>query len=143
MPDGGSTSTVVVGFDGSECARSAVDTAVSLARSYGDRLVVVFGTAPPGTPTEELSAHRAAIEDVGERVAAEAVERAREQDVEVEVVVVPERPHAALIRTAKERDARFIVVGSYGESPIKGALLGSVPHKLLHTSETPVVVVRV
>ena len=37
---------------------------------------------------------------------------------------------------------RFIVVGSYGESPIKGAIVGSVPHKLLQISETPVVVVR-
>ena len=26
----------------------------------------------------------------------------------------------------------MIVVGSYGESPIKGAILGSTPHKLLH-----------
>jgi nucleotide-binding universal stress UspA family protein len=32
---------------------------------------------------------------------------------------------------------------SYGERPIRGALLGAVPYKLLHTSETPVVVVRV
>ena len=43
---------------------------------------------------------------------------------------------------ADERGARFIVVGSYGESPIKGAILGAVPHKLLHLAETPVVVVR-
>jgi nucleotide-binding universal stress UspA family protein len=34
-----------------------------------------------------------------------------------------------------------IVVGSYGESPLKGAILGSTPHKLLHISERPVVVV--
>jgi len=33
------------------------------------------------------------------------------------------------------------VVGSYGEHPIKGALLGSVPHTLLHLSERPVLVV--
>jgi len=32
-------------------------------------------------------------------------------------------------------------VGSYGESPIKGAILGSTPHKPLHLAETPVVVV--
>ena len=36
----------------------------------------------------------------------------------------------------------MIVVGSHGERPIAGALLGSVPHKLLHLSETPVLVVR-
>ena len=35
----------------------------------------------------------------------------------------------------------MIVVGTYGESPIKGAILGSTPHKLLHMSERPVLVV--
>ena len=41
-----------------------------------------------------------------------------------------------------ERTTRaFIVVGTYGESPLKGAILGSTPHKLLHLSEVPVVVV--
>lgn len=32
-------------------------------------------------------------------------------------------------------------VGGWGESPIRGAILGSTPHKLLHLSDTPVVVV--
>ena len=36
----------------------------------------------------------------------------------------------------------MIVVGSYGEAPLKGALIGSTAHKLLHLSERPVLVVR-
>ncbi len=47
----------------------------------------------------------------------------------------------ALLVLAEEHDARAIVVGTYGEAPIKGALLGSTPHKLLHLSERPVIVV--
>jgi nucleotide-binding universal stress UspA family protein len=34
-----------------------------------------------------------------------------------------------------------IVVGTSGESPLRGAILGSVPHKLLHLSERPVLCV--
>jgi nucleotide-binding universal stress UspA family protein len=37
--------------------------------------------------------------------------------------------------------ARMIVVGSYRERPLKGAILGSTPHKLLHTAGRPVLVV--
>ena len=31
----------------------------------------------------------------------------------------------------------MIVVGSYGEAPLKGVILGSTPHKLLHLAEPP------
>ena len=42
-----------------------------------------------------------------------------------------------------EEDARFIVVGSYGERPLKGAIVGSTPYKLIHLAERPVIVVRI
>ena len=35
----------------------------------------------------------------------------------------------------------MIVVGTHGEAPFAGAILGSVPHKLLHRSKRPVLVV--
>jgi nucleotide-binding universal stress UspA family protein len=35
----------------------------------------------------------------------------------------------------------MIVVGTYGESPLRGAVLGSTPHKLLHLSPVPVLAV--
>jgi nucleotide-binding universal stress UspA family protein len=47
----------------------------------------------------------------------------------------------ALVELADRHDARMIVVGSYGERPIKGAILGSTPHKLLHLAGRPVLVV--
>ena len=36
----------------------------------------------------------------------------------------------------------MIVVGSHGESPLKGAIIGATPYKLVQLSETPVLVVR-
>ena len=35
----------------------------------------------------------------------------------------------------------MIVVGSYGESPIAGAVLGATAYKLVHVGERPVLVV--
>jgi nucleotide-binding universal stress UspA family protein len=35
----------------------------------------------------------------------------------------------------------MIVVGSYGEAPPKGAIIGSTPYKLVHLSQRPVLVV--
>jgi nucleotide-binding universal stress UspA family protein len=135
-------SAVVVGYDGSAGARAALDTAVELANSFGDPLLIVFGAGPPGGVGEEARAHRAAIEERGEQVTSEAVERARGGGVEVELIISHERPAEALRSTAAERNARFIVVGSRGEGPVRRALTGSVPHKLLEAADVPVVVVR-
>ncbi len=61
--------------------------------------------------------------------------------VDAEVALVDERPAEALVTLAERHDARMIVVGSYGESPLRGAILGSTPHKLLHLADRPVLVV--
>jgi nucleotide-binding universal stress UspA family protein len=50
--------------------------------------------------------------------------------------------HQALITAGEKHDARMIVVGSHGESPLKGAIIGSTPYKLVQLSEVPVLVVR-
>jgi len=42
---------------------------------------------------------------------------------------------------ADRRDALLIIVGTYGESPLRSAILGSTPHKLLHWSSRPVLCV--
>ena len=133
---------LVVGYDGSECAVAALHAAVDLAKGLGDTVVVAFGY-DPGGPGEEYQATRDAVRAVGERVTAEAVERARADGADVEVALVEERPTEALVKLADELDARAIVVGSFGEHPIKGALLGSVAYKLLQMSERPVLVVPV
>jgi nucleotide-binding universal stress UspA family protein len=133
---------LVVGYDGSECATAALDKAIELAKGLGDTVVIAFGY-DPGGPGEEYKAARDAVRGVGERVTGEALERARADGVEVEVELVDERPTDALLKLADQRDARAIVVGTFGEHPIKGAILGSVPHRLLHVSERPVLVVPV
>jgi len=131
---------LVLGYDGSDCAHAALDEAISLAEGMGDSIVIGFGYNP-GEPGEEFKTTSEAIRKIGKRVTEEALERAREAGVEVEIELVDERPTNALLSLADKHDARAIVVGTYSESPIKGALLGSVPHKLLHLSERPVLVV--
>jgi nucleotide-binding universal stress UspA family protein len=134
-------STIVVGYDSSDCGKQALDAAVGLAKSLGDEVVVVFGYAPPGIWGGEIAEHEEAIEELGKKMTDEAKGRAAAQGVEAEVAMVPKRGSEALVEVADERDARMIVVGSYGDPPLKGAILGSTPTKLLHISERPVLVV--
>ena len=131
---------MVVGYDGSDGGRAALDAALSLARELGDRVVLVFGYAPPGIWGGEVADHEEAIEELGERLMGEARERAAGSGVEVDVELVPKRPAEALLDVAETREARLIVVGSGGEAPLTGAILGSTPYKLLHIARRPVLV---
>ena len=72
---------------------------------------------------------------------AEAKRRIDESSIEEEIAMVPKRGTEALVDAADERDARMIVVGSYGDSPLKGVILGSTPNKLLHLADRPILVV--
>jgi nucleotide-binding universal stress UspA family protein len=134
-------SKIVVGYDGSDCGRAALDEACALAKEMNSEIVVVFGYAPGGYGGGEIPTHREAVEEIGEKVAAEAQRRTLAAGVRSEVKLLPLKPDHALVEAAEECDARMIVVGSYGEAPLKGAILGSTPYKLLHTSTRPVLVV--
>ena len=132
---------IVLGYDASPGARPALDCAVDLAKEHGDELVIAYGVAPPGGVGEEWRENRAALEDQARAQTADALASAQAAGLTASVELVPERPAAALVDVAAARDARFIVVGTWGESPIRGAVLGSTPHKLLHIADRPVVVV--
>lgn len=133
---------VILGFDDSRCARAALAAAIELAGRFDDRLVISFAYGPPDRLRgEEWHEHQRALAEIGEKATQEALRHAQEAGIEAEVALVPDKPAAALLGLAQQRDARLIVVGSYGEGPIMGALLGSVPFKLLHRSPVPVLVV--
>jgi nucleotide-binding universal stress UspA family protein len=134
--------TIIVGVDGSGCADCAVARAVELAAGLGDSLVVAYAVEPPHRSVgDEWKEAQRALEELGRPLVDKAVARAAEAGVEAEAVLVPKRPAEALLGLAAERDARMIVVGSASERPLTGLILGSVPHKLVHRSTVPVLVV--
>lgn len=132
---------IVVGYDGSDCGAAALAEAVRLAKGLGDQVVLVFGYAPPGIWGGEIAEHEEAIAEFGERVMAEAKRVTASDGIEAEYELVAKRPAEAVADVAEQRDARMIVVGSYGNAPLKGAILGSTPYRLLHQAERPVLVV--
>jgi nucleotide-binding universal stress UspA family protein len=134
--------SIVLGYDESPGARHALDVAIDFAQKYGEKLVLVYATAPPGAGLgEEYRAHLGAIEELGQTAVGHGVERAAASGVETAVELVPAKPAEALLQAAERHDATVIVVGTYGETPLRSAILGSTPHKLLHLSRWPVLCV--
>jgi nucleotide-binding universal stress UspA family protein len=134
------TSTLVVGYDGSPSADAALDAALGLGGELGAGVVVAFGyyANPVGG---EVTDYRQALADHGQALLAGVEDRGRAAGVELETVVIEEQPAQALADLGRQRDARAIIVGSHGETPLRGALVGSTAHKLLHLAGRPVLVV--
>ncbi|MEU1001531.1 universal stress protein [Streptomyces tibetensis] len=127
---------VVLGYDESPGALSALRVAIEVATAYDEPLVIVHGVAAPGVTGEEYGAHHEAVREAGSTALAHAVRVADEAGVRTSVELIDERPAQALIEAAARQ-----VVGTWGESAVRGALLGSTPHKLLHLSSVPVLCV--
>lgn len=133
--------TLVVGYDGTEGARAAFDEALTLAGKLGESVHVVFSFESPrlGGELHDLDE---AIRERGEAVVGEALKTAAHAGVVISSDVRMQDPAEGLIAAADEVGATMIVVGSYGERPLKSALVGSTPTRLLHLSARPVLVVR-
>ena len=134
---------VVLGYDESPGAEAALEAAIQVAPRFGEDLVLVYGAAPPGGVGEECKSHRDALLEIGRTATAHAVEKAEAAGVPRAVELVAAKPAEALIQVGDAVDATVIVVGTSGESPIRGAILGSTPHKLLHLANRPVLCVPV
>ena len=118
--------TVVLGYDESPSANAALVETIRVAKEREAAVVVVFGFyISPWGGTGEGSI-REAVMKVGQHAVNRAVADLEAAGVAVSSRLVEGKPADALIAVAAEMGADMIVVGTVGENPIAGALLGSV-----------------
>lgn len=136
-------SEIVVGTDGSDGSRRAVEWAAAEARLRDCPLVVVVcwetpvlidGSAPVWGAGDWWDSLREDAQNLGATIAAEC---APGLDPEVRVVEGP----AARALVDVGRDADLLVVGSRGRGGFASLLLGSVSSQCAHHAPCPVVIV--
>jgi nucleotide-binding universal stress UspA family protein len=129
---------VLVGFDGSDGARDALELARRLAVARGTRCVVATGL-----DYGPVSVHRALSDAEGaeaEPLFAEAREALADPDVETHVLGT-RSPARMLVDCAEQIGAGSLVVGSpHHRGRMGRALLGSVAEHVLHQAPCEVVV---
>lgn len=133
---------VVAGFDGSQCARLAVDFAFTEAARHGTHVRLVHAWTPPQPrwqPPGYAVGQQLRIEQAGLEELAEDM-RDKYPGVPVSVHVVTGPASQALVEAG--RGARLVAVGSRGRGGFRGLVLGSVSQQVLHHADCPVAVVR-
>ena len=146
--------TLVLGYDGSDCAKKALAHTVELAKHIDDAEVFVIhafefsiGYVPMGMTdsplmmSSEYDQHVDLVRAFGEQAVAEAQQALEAAGIHATGEVVEGKAVDVLLETAREKKAAVIVVGSHGEGAMSAAFLGSTALKLLHHSDIPVLVV--
>ncbi len=137
--------TIVHPTDFSERSAPAFQTACSLARDYGARLILMHvttvpdlaysGYGAPGAPLlveEYLGEARQQLERLHPAEAVPAVERWLEEG----------DPAREIIRVAGEAHADLIVMGTHGRTGLLDRLMGSVAEQVVRRAPCPVVTVK-
>lgn len=139
---------IVVGYDGSDSAKAALNFATNLARVQGGGVVVahVLEWSPYSflTPTELEERHKRRGEELGRAEAAilaPAVESLKDSGIEISTALKYGGIAQTLIDIAKDSGADQIVIGRNGEPGLTSRVFGSVAISLAQSAPVPVTIV--
>jgi universal stress protein E len=146
---------ILMATDFSECAGTAVEMGVLIARKFGGKLTLAhairdvpgsFATFDYGTgwqiSPEELDRLQAELrEDAGQRLQQLAVEH-RSAGVELATETLVGLPYLAIVEAVKQHGFDLVVVGTRGMGAIKRAVVGSTATRLARVCPAPVWIAR-
>jgi nucleotide-binding universal stress UspA family protein len=146
---------IVVGYDGSEHARQAIQRTASLLQPTRTEVVNVWRSIQPEVGATLIGASRGMASEGARRLDAERAARSAELAGEgaelahgLGLAASPVSLRStttiwrAICQLAVERHAAAVVVGSRGRSALGDALLGSVSSGVLHHADRPVLIVH-
>lgn len=141
--------SLLVPTDFSAHARVALDLALELLPAEGARLCLL--AVPDKEPTGAEIRRWSGSPGSGGGESVEAETRSRLEAIASEIarngLVIDTlfswvQPALAIVEAAEDQAVDAIVMGSRGRSDVAGLMLGSVSHRVLHTSQRRVIVVR-
>lgn len=139
---------IVVGYDGSDCGRAALEFAIDVAKARNGSIVIahVLEWSPYSflTPTELEERHKRRNEELERAesaVLAPVVDGMKNSGVEVSTALKYGHIAETLCDIAKEEAAHQIVIGRTGHSKLSSRLFGSVAGSLAQAAPVPVTIV--
>jgi nucleotide-binding universal stress UspA family protein len=135
----------LIATDGSKPAELGMEHGLSLAKSVGAKVSVIFVVEPfsemSGRFLEVVATYAELRKEQAASVLARAASAAKETGVSCETIQVEnEQPYQAIIAAAGDKGCDLIVMSSHGRSGLSKLLLGSVTNKVLTHAKNPVLV---
>lgn len=138
----------LVGLDGSDFGRRALDEAARQARLANATLIVsyVIPWSPFTFSTAEENAKRhkrreEELERASELLLKPEQKRLAEAGIDTRIEARHGHPARTLVQLAREHDAAMIVIGASGDTPLKTRILGGTATALIQIAPCPILVV--
>lgn len=141
---------ILFATDFSENSRWALRYALSFAQKYEARLYILHVIQQPSYPLGMYAEISFDAMDKFNRNLSEVTEKEMQQlclsdlagFTNYEAMILSGTPFLEIIRTAKEKEADLIVVGTHGRTGLDHVLFGSTAEKVVRKAPCPVVSVR-
>lgn len=139
--------SIVVGTDGSETAKAAVDEAIRIAEALGAELHVVSAYQPlKGARIRGAAGPQEGWQLMPDSVVDATLDEARATvettGVQVRTHAIRDAPADALLEIADEVHAGMIIIGSVGMHGAKRLAPGNVPNQISHKARCNVLIVN-
>lgn len=128
--------TIMVPTDGSKCSLKAEDIAISIAKNFKAKLVVVH------IIDEKLIYPFEVLEEEGNKILDEAARKGKDEGVDVEQVLIVGSPAHDMEKIVEKTGADLVVIGTHGKTGIRKILMGSVAESTIKTVKVPVLLAK-
>jgi nucleotide-binding universal stress UspA family protein len=127
---------IMVPTDGSKYALKAEDVAISVAKNFKGRLVVVH------IIDETLINPFEVLEEEGKSILEKTSKKGMDEGVEVDQVLITGKPAHDMAKIVEKVGADLVVVGTHGKTGLKKILMGSVAESTIKTVKVPILLVK-
>jgi universal stress protein A len=143
-------SKILYATDYSKASAPALDEAIALAKQNGAELLIlhIIDPVPPYVAGEDIGGAdlymklEESTKQEAEASMKKLMEKLRKLKVNAKSLLLRGTAHEQIVRTAKNRRANLIVIGTHGRTGLSKLLMGSVANKVVSTAHCPVLTVH-
>jgi nucleotide-binding universal stress UspA family protein len=138
---------ILVPVDDSDCAKLAYSKAVELANITKAELTLIHVYTTPAQYLRGDVMFGFALDDeqmknIGKNIIDDTRTKDKEGSIKISELIVSGNPAQMIVKEANHNNYDLVVMGSHGNGPFKGAILGSVSQRVLIGAECAVLIVK-
>lgn len=127
---------VMIPTDGSKYAEKAEDVAISIAKNFKGKLVVVH------IIDEKLIYPFEVLEEEGKNILERSAHKGEKEGLEVKQVLIFGNPTHDMAKIVEKTGSDLVVIGTHGKTGLQKLLMGSVTENTIKTVSVPILLVK-